>query len=354
MSETLTITSHKGPYEVHLDANRQEVLAAHNRYDCIVVDERVRELYANNLETVPSEKVETVPAKEETKTLDGFKRLTRELVDRGVRRSETILVIGGGVTQDVAAFTASVLYRGLDWEFVPTTLLAQCDSCIGSKTSINLSGVKNTIGTFHPPTRVYLDSEFLQTLQPEDIRSGIGEMLHYLFLEHLDAARRMMSDYDALVEDPQNLDDYIGKTLEIKQRYIEEDEFDRGVRKLLNYGHTFGHALEAVTDHAINHGQAVTVGMDLANHLAVEYGFLDHDAYQEMHGILQPNLPPIPIEDIDFDAYLDALSRDKKNTTEGNVTCILPHQQEDMRLEELPLDDTLRKRVQAHLRDLDR
>lgn len=354
MSDRLEIESHKGPYEVVLDADKASVLDRMGDYGCLVVDERVRSLYRGDFHQVDPARTLTVEAAEEAKTVAGFKDLTRDLVELDIRRDETVLVAGGGVTQDLAAFTASVLYRGVHWEFLPTTLLAQCDSCIGSKTSINLSGVKNTLGTFHPPSRVYIDPTFLGTLEDEAIRSGIGEMLHYLLLDDLPRARELMGDYDHFIHHPEDLGTHLRKTLEIKKGFVEEDEFDRGIRKILNYGHTFGHALEAVTDHGINHGQAVTVGMDLANHLAVEYGFLDRDAYQTMHGILAPNLPDFGMDQLESDRYMEALSRDKKNTTEGQLTCILPHGLEDVRIEEIPLDRKLEKRIWNHLAGLAR
>ena len=162
----------------------------------------------------------------------------------------------------------------MEWIFFPTNVLTQCDSCIGSKTSINFKHFKNQLGGFYPPSAIYIDTQFTTTLGEREIASGLGEMLHYflvnstadfnLFLEHAPSVRKGGAGLEVLMH----------RSLEIKKAMIEIDEFDQGPRNVFNYGHTFGHALESATNYLIPHGAAVSYGIDLANLVSVHFGLL--------------------------------------------------------------------------------
>ncbi|MEK7862885.1 MAG: 3-dehydroquinate synthase, partial [Chloroflexota bacterium] len=264
----MVIQSHRGPYTVdfdddalaHLDADVPA--GAH-----FLVDARVAELHGADLRRVlASRSVLTIAATEAAKSLDRFPAYVERLVERGVRRGHVLVVVGGGITQDIACFLAATLLRGLEWRFYPTTLLAQADSCIGSKSSINVGEIKNVLGTFTPPSRIVIGGRVLATLDERDLRSGIGEMLKVHAIAGPDAFDRIAADYPRLLSDPALLRSYIRASLEIKRRIIEEDEFDRGIRNVMNYGHSFGHAIESATAYAVPHGIAVTIGMDMANY----------------------------------------------------------------------------------------
>src|SRR5271157_5866279 len=142
---------------------------------------------------------------------------------------------------DITAFVASILYRGLEWSFFPTTLLAQGDSCIGSKTSINLGDKKNLIGNFYPPSSIYIDTAFLESLETDDIKSGIGEMLHFYYYANSSYIDKLIGNYIHAISNRSTLIEYIRESLSIKKSVIEIDEFDKGERNKFNYGHTFGH-----------------------------------------------------------------------------------------------------------------
>jgi 3-dehydroquinate synthase len=273
-----------------------------------------------------------------------------ELVRRRVRRDFTLVAFGGGIVQDVTAFSASVLFRGIAWAFLPTTLLAQADSCIGSKTSINLGETKNVLGNFYPPSWVVIDPRFLESLSAEDIESGIGEMLHYFVYADSPALDAIIAEHAAVIDDRARLLPYIRESLTIKKRVIELDELDRGERNKFNYGHTFGHALEAVTDFAVRHGHAVTVGMDIANYVSVGLGLLAPSAFQDLHGLLRTNFPRYDWAGFDVDRYLGALTRDKKNIGDG-VTCILAEGRGRLVKRSLPLDGVLADRVRGYFAD---
>jgi 3-dehydroquinate synthase len=289
----------------------------------IIIDTAVIRLHAGRVRGLlePARTI-SIEATEENKTLDGCRRVIETLVERGFRRDGALVAIGGGIIQDITAFAASILYRGVDWMFVPTTLLAQADSCIGSKTSINLGDKKNLIGNFYPPRRIFIDTAFLDTLSLDDVKSGIGEMLHFYYYADSPIIERLMADYDRLLTDRALLRPYISESLRIKRAVAETDEFDRGERNKFNYGHTFGHALESATHYGIRHGLAVTVGMDLANYLSVQLGRMGFEQFNRMHAVLRRNMPDFDLAAIDLERYVAALSKDKKNLG-SDLVCIL-------------------------------
>ena len=295
-----------------------------------LVDRTVYELYSADLqERLPPGRMLVVPASEHTKAYAALEGVFLSLLEMGLNRSGMLVVIGGGVLQDAGCFIASVLGRGLRWNLIPTTLLAQADSCIGSKSSINIGSYKNQIGTFYPPHRVSLVAQFLRTLPFDEIRSGMGEILKLQLLSSEQGFLELCRDVQNL--QPGHIDDHeatltrwIRRSMDVKQPFIEEDEFDRGPRLLLNYGHTFGHAFESCTNYVIPHGIAVILGMMAATDISQRLGMVtrDHTAalshlLHRWHAPYAEHLTRVAMSDL-----LTALSRDKKNAGAG-LTCIL-------------------------------
>jgi 3-dehydroquinate synthase len=293
------------------------------------------------------EHVVRVEATEANKSLDGCAGLLRTLVERGIRRDVTLVALGGGIVQDITAFSASVLYRGIQWAFVPTTLLAQADSCIGSKTSINLGETKNVLGNFHAPARVIIEAGFLDSLSDADIESGIGEMLHYFVYADSPLLLDVTARHAELVANRRLLRPFITESLRIKREVVEIDELDQQERNKFNYGHTFGHAIEAASDFAVRHGHAVTVGMDIANYVSVAVGLMPAATFDRLHALLRVNFPRYDFSQLDLDRYLAALTRDKKNTC-GHVACILARAPGALIKYPLPLAGTLADSVRAY------
>ncbi len=324
MSEAmLEIESHKGRYQVLLD-DSPFVLDPSDVPAHYVVDRRVAELYPGPLQPVlQSDSVLLIDASEHAKSLERFPAYVDHLVERKLRRGHRMVAIGGGIVQDITCFLASTMLRGVPWEFYPTTLLAQADSCIGSKSSINSGKTKNILGTFTPPTRIRISMAVLDTLEDVDVRSGIGEMLKVHAIEDPAEFDKLAADYDRLTTDKAVLARYVRRSLEFKQKLIEIDEFDQGPRNVMNYGHSFGHAIEAVTDFGVPHGIAVTLGMDLANFFSWRRGIGAEAHYRRMSPALRKNYAGFERTPIDLDGLLGALSRDKKNTSTG-VRVILP------------------------------
>lgn len=247
---------------------------------------------------------------EENKSLAYVEELVKTLLSKGIQRQDTLVAIGGGVIFDIVGFTASVILRGVDWVFYPSTLLAMVDSCLGSKTCINVGGFKNQIGDFYPPSQVIIDTNFLKTLPDDDIKSGMGEAVKF----HMVAGKPI--DVTAPIEK------IIYDTLMIKRDYVERDEFDRGERHLLGFGHTFGHGIESITHYKVKHGQAVALGCGIANYISVCMGLLGTREYNYMEWLFEPYYPDFRLTLCPLDEFLAALVRDKKNK-DDNLTAIL-------------------------------
>ena len=308
--------------------------------DVFVLDRTIGELHPEVL-ALAGDSVWIVDAEESAKSYEGVIPLFSRLIEGGFRKNHRIIAVGGGVTQDVTGFVASLLYRGVDWIFVPTNVLTQCDSCIGSKTSINFGRYKNQLGGFYPPTAVYIDTSFVTTLGEREIASGLGEMLHYvlvtseqdlgLFREHAPAIRRGVGRLEPLMR----------RCLEIKKAMIERDEFDRGPRNVFNYGHSFGHALESAADYTIPHGIAVSYGIDLANLVSAHLGLLPMAERNRLRGDCAVVFDGAPLPAIDPERYFSALAKDKKNV--GNqLGLILTRGVGDMFKRLCDLDDEIK------------
>lgn len=317
MSEPLNIQSHKGPYSVTFGERfTKDISTIIDAEAHFLVDANVARLYGARLMDVLSRpSTVIIDAIEDNKSLERTIPVFEHLIGSKVRRGHVLVAIGGGIIQDVTCFIASTFLRGLPWHFVPTTLLAQADSSIGSKSSINIGATKNIVGTFYPPRHVHIWTEFLDTLEGKDVQSGIGEIIKVHAIDGEASFDRMAAEFDRFHSDRTVLRRYIRDALLIKKRYIEEDEFDTGVRNIFNYGHSFGHAIESATNYQVPHGIAVTIGMDMANAIAVDRGFLPRRHFDRMHGILQRNYRGYEAVDISVDVLLGALMKDKKNTS---------------------------------------
>jgi 3-dehydroquinate synthase len=325
VSDPMIIQSHKGPYAAIMDEKAfQQLESEISPEQHFVIDKRVADLYSTQLARVlVSPSVLLLEAAESSKSLDKFPSYVEHLVSRKIRRDHVLVAIGGGVIQDIVCFLAATLLRGIQWHFYPTTLLAQADSCIGSKSSINVGKIKNILGTFTPPARIRITTRVLETLDPRDVRSGIGEMLKVHAIESPESFERIAADYPRLQNDSELMQQYILRSLEIKKQFIEQDEFDRGIRNIMNYGHTFGHAIESATDFAVPHGIGVTIGMDMANYISMRFGLAGIEHYRRMHPILAANYNGFEKIEIPIDAFISAISKDKKNIA-SNLRLILP------------------------------
>ncbi|HTA16649.1 MAG TPA: 3-dehydroquinate synthase [bacterium] len=328
MNGPLRISSRLGDYEAVFeeDFGFLDALAGLANAVC-VADAKVWDLYQAQLAPRFADRVLLLEAGEEKKSLAGAEEIYRFALRQTAKKNLKLVAVGGGIIQDLAGFAASTIFRGVEWHYVPSTLLAQADSCIGSKTSLNFDDSKNLLGTFYPPKSIHIHTAFLKTLSARDLHSGLGEIIKLQLMKQgpkdLEALK---ADLAAAGDSPAVLLRLIRSSLEVKKPYIEEDEFDRGRRNLLNYGHCFGHALESASDYGLPHGLAVTVGMVFANALAVLRGRMDLGLYARLNqDLLLPNLSPVRLEAKDFDAarLLKAMKNDKK-VTQGRLAVVIP------------------------------
>ena len=282
--------------------------------DVVIMDQKIKELYPAITATIPKNiLLIDIEAHEKQKSYEGLIPIINKLIAGGFRKNFRLISIGGGIAQDITAFTASIMYRGVDWIFFPTTLLAQGDSCIGSKTSINFGEYKNQVGGFYPPKRIYIDLNFLDTLSSSDLQSGLGEMSHYFVVSGEKDFKQYKDDYKSALSDKLILKKMVSKSLSIKKSYIEIDEFDQNERQVFNYGHSFGHAIESLTDYTVPHGIAVAFGMDMANFVSVKMNVLEPQIRMEIRELLRQIWQGYDISHLDIKRFRGALAKDKKN-----------------------------------------
>jgi len=310
-----TVKSIIHDYSVQFIDDTQKVLLSELKEgDVIIIDNKIKELYKDVLEPIfKLYRHIGIDAHESVKSYQGVEPLIEDLIENGFRKNHRLVAIGGGITQDATAFIASILYRGVKWLFFPTSLLAQGDSCIGSKTSINFKKFKNQIGGFYPPNQIFINLDFLNTLSTWDLKSGMGEMCHYFIVSSQEDFERYKNEYPAALTDKKVLAGIINRSLEIKKGYIERDEFDQNERLVFNYGHSFGHAIESLTNYRIPHGIAVSYGMDMANFVSVKLGYITESTRLYIRELLSQIWEGTDITDIELQKFTVALSKDKKN-----------------------------------------
>jgi 3-dehydroquinate synthase len=309
----------------------------------IVIDANVWRLYRHSsLAVFDSRNVFPFHANEERKTLEGVAEIHERLLDCAAKRNMTLIAIGGGIVQDVVGFAASTLYRGIRWVYVPTTLLAQADSCIGGKTSLNYKGFKNLLGTFYPPHEVFIYPGFLETLTELDYYSGLGEVLKLHLMGGAETTCAYLADVEKIHErDSHVLSKKIRVSLKVKQSFLEGDGFDLGRRALLNYGHCYGHALETVSGFTIPHGQAVLIGMLFANRVACQRKILRTETCEKMRAIIEPHIRVSPCfeEGTMGERIALAMQKDKKRTGTGLALVMMGEGYEMVRVDDLSLEE---------------
>ena len=313
----LTIESNIKNYTVFFKNSFVFINELLNRHDPIfIIDENVYDLYKKHLINIPLKNIFLLKAIEENKTFEYTKKVYDFLLHLSIRRNSTFISIGGGITQDITGFVASTLYRGVNWIFVPTTFLAMTDSCIGSKTSINYKTYKNLMGTFYPPSEIFINEDFLLTLNELDFYSGVGEAIKLQLMkeDYPKNFNKILEKIQELISNEDCRNKYVYENLVIKKSYIDGDEFDLGRRNLLNYGHCFGHALETSSNYYIPHGIAVSIGMIFANCLSINRGLaIKKDVFFINNKILIPCIPlKLRMNDFNSDLLLKAVKSDKK------------------------------------------
>ena len=277
-------------------------------------------LLAEGLET----ELFTFPAGEASKTMDTVVELARKMVRAGFDRKCAVIALGGGVTGDLAGFLASIYLRGVPYVQMPTSLLAQVDSSVGGKTGVDLPEGKNLLGTFYQPARVYIDYGTLTTLPFEHLKNGLAEVVKYgcisspaLFSFLEERAERLLY-YDA-----EALEHIIYESCRIKADIVSRDEKEGGLRRVLNFGHTIGHAIEAATNYQLLHGFCVAIGMVAAARLSERLGLAEEPLSPRLEALLKSLGLPVRLpEGLGLDEILGFLRADKK-VWKGRLTFVL-------------------------------
>lgn len=320
--DLIEIKSFKGIYKV-IFTNDIKTKLKKMSDQFFIIDRKVYNLYSNLFDEIYEQQIVLVDAAEENKAFEKLEPVISELLEKGLKRNHQLWAIGGGIIQDITCFISSVVYRGVDWGLIPTTLLAQADSCIGSKSSINFLNYKNLLGNFNPPMEILLDVQFLKTLSIDEVKSGIGEIIKVHIIGGLDEFKSLAKAMVNVEQGLYDLEPLIKNSLLLKKKIIEIDEFDKKERLVMNYGHTFGHAIESATHYKIPHGIAITIGMDFANYVSMERGEISKDSYEEYNQTIKSNWLNYNHESIPFNEFWSAIFKDKKNI-DGKLTLILP------------------------------
>jgi 3-dehydroquinate synthase len=354
LKEKIIIESFQGNYEVEFCENLEKVdLFSRSGYVeyFILADKKVWELYNMHSRKLKDFPVYLVEVNEEAKSLIGVNNFSNWLIANGATKSAIILAIGGGVVQDIATFTAHIYKRGIKWEYLPTTLLSQADSCIGAKCGINVMPYKNQIGVLHSPSKVWVVSEFLKTLDDKTFESGYGEILklsltppHSFYLE----LQKELNDNGIVRNHALR---WIYLSLRAKQAIIEADEYEKDHRRILNYGHSFGHALEGVSGNSVNHGSGVLFGIDLINYLSVQWGVLDKRVFQDIRNTITSNfsLDFLPKE-LKALSLVNALKTDKK-VVSGLMNFVVINNAMELVITPKPIDKHLLNLVERYIAD---
>lgn len=311
--QAIKIKSRLYDYSVIFTDDFSSTLRSFSDTTVYVIDKNVYKLYHANFVDIDIKKIYLMDPVESKKNMEIVMEIISFWKSLSIQKNWKVVCVGGGITQDVTTIASNLYLRNIHWYFFPTTLLAMCDSCIGGKCGINLEQYKNQIGVFYPPQKVYIDTCFLDTLSDEDYLNGWGELLKFSLTLNPDFYSRIKSEASYIPCD--NIASYIYEGLQVKKEIIEKDEFESDLRRVLNYGHTFGHALEAYTHNSVPHGQGVIWGIDVVNYIAWKEGLISEEYYYDIKEFIKNAFFPNFIEISDPKALFEIIKTDKKATS---------------------------------------
>jgi 3-dehydroquinate synthase len=323
--DSLQISSFPSNYSVSFE----KFNASFSKHDVVLIDKNVKRIY-----DIHHDKLIEIDATEENKCIETALRVCEDLLKFEFTKSNKLIVIGGGIVQDIGAFVAKMFKRGINWIYYPTTLLSQCDSCIGGKTALNFKDYKNQLALFSAPEKVIIDDQFLNTLSKSDIVSGYGEIVK-LFLIGGEYYTNNIHNWD--------LKTCIFHSLSIKKAVIDYDEFEMFERKSLNYGHSFGHVIEPLVNYEIPHGEAVLLGIEIINKLFTNSKYISDliSSYTSLDKIKNR---------FDIDRLLSSLKTDKK-VLGNKITLVVVEKPGVTKFLEQTIDQDFKQRVHEVLID---
>ena len=283
----------------------------------IITDEIVAPLYLDKLQNCLPAKVPEIilPSGESAKDIQYLTKIWQHMIDEQIDRKSLIINLGGGVIGDIGGFAASTYMRGVDFINIPTTLLAQVDESVGGKTMIDFHGIKNIVGTFYQPSAVIIDVETLKTLPERQSLNGFAEIIKHGLIkdkQYFDlVTSKKPTDFSQ-----EELIEIIAQSNVIKAEFVESDEKESGMRKIVNYGHTIGHAIEALsleTEKPLLHGEAISIGMKLEAELSHRVGLLSHEDMKTVEATLKKSGLPTDLPNFPIEKIIEKMKSDKKN-----------------------------------------
>ena len=311
-------------YDIRIDKSFDGLAEAVNSIEnkgkriLIVSDSNVFPLYGEAVTNILSECFDVVasyviPSGEENKTLDQVRNIYEALIKSGLDRHDMIAALGGGVTGDMAGFTAATYLRGIRFIQIPTTLLAQVDSSIGGKTGVDFDGYKNMVGAFHQPSLVYTNVETLKTLPDDQFASGMGEVLKHGLIRDAEYYEWLLDHMEEIeARDSLCLMKVVEGSNLVKRAVVEKDPTEKGERAILNFGHTIGHAIETGKQFELLHGECVALGCIAAAYISWSRGNIDFNDYYEIRDMSVAFGLPMSFDSLPTDKVLEALKKDKK------------------------------------------
>lgn len=329
--ESLEINLGERSYSIYIGtglfSRLEEFKPKADRY-LLLTDENVDDYYGEQvMAAIGKENCQkyVIESGERSKTMETVTGILSYMLDHQFTRKSVLIALGGGVVGDIAGFCASIYMRGIEWIQLPTTLLAQVDSSVGGKTGINMPQGKNVIGSFYQPQAVIIDIDVLKTLPKRELVSGIGEVIKYGIICNYDFFSYMNQNLCQLFTLEKNvLEKVIYDCCSMKAEVVAADERESGLRKILNFGHTFGHGLEAATNYEkYTHGEAVLIGMAVEAKMAWGRGWIDRSYYEEIKALIERTGVSLDFGNMDRALLLDKMMGDKKNQ-ENRISFILP------------------------------
>ena len=327
-TKTITINLDRNSYDIHIGENFANEIpniispfVKRNKI-FIICDESLGSIILPEIKNSFTEAgfevfVSFVQSVENSKSFESLELTISELLDNGIERNDTLIAIGGGVIGDLAGFISSIIYRGINFIQLPTTLLAQVDSSVGGKTAINVKQGKNLIGSFYQPKAVITDVSFLSSLSEREIKCGLSEIIKYGVIGDRDFFNWLKDNVDNLTKLNQDCLIYaIEKSCSMKANIVQKDEKEEGDRALLNFGHTFGHALETLSKYRknITHGEAISIGMAIEAKISLNKNLINKNDYERIISHLIKVKLPYATEMTKRKKIYEIISLDKKNS----------------------------------------
>lgn len=354
--EKFSVESTPRAYDVIWDSNEAPWVEIRkymdeNNENILVIDNYIYHKFSVEFSNY-RERIWAINATEEAKTMDGILKLIDFMNQRKFTKGEKLIVVGGGIVQDICAFAGAIFKRGIDWIYFPTTLLSQCDSCIGGKTGINYKGVKNQLALFSAPTKVILNISFIKTLSDRDLMSGMGEILKL----YITGGQKFIDEYMRHVKEGQPIAFHsyrqlIMGALAVKKAVVEVDEFDLNYRRSMNYGHTIGHAIEVVSNYEIPHGQAVAAGIYVINVLSQKYYPMESQELAMIQNLCKELLKSSADAPLDLNALEELLKKDKK-TVGNQMNFVIVKKVGELSTLSIPLSDEIVKETKVILGEI--